>query len=264
MAHKQSIRRFRNWYATLLRLYPKPYRERFAEPMEQTFNDLLQERAEQEKGLFGFVFWIFVETFVGIIRETLTIMPKIIIRPALLTALILLIPFFGNLYIDGWNWPWYGFIFAGTVLFGAGLTYELVARRTNNKAYRFAVGLAVVTAFLLFWTNRAAGMLGEENPANLMYFGVFAVGLIGAAIARLKPRGMANTMLAMAFAQMSVPVIALIFWGSNFVHQRHPPFPMLFAPSMAGIFAVNAFFAMFFVGSALLFRRASASVVDAT
>jgi len=71
MAYKHSIRRFRSSYATLLRLYPKRYRERFGEPMEQTFNDLLRERAEQEEKLFGFALWIFVETFAGIIRENL-------------------------------------------------------------------------------------------------------------------------------------------------------------------------------------------------
>src|SRR4029077_16900076 len=35
--------RYRNLYAKLLRLYPKPYRERFGEEMEQTFNDICRE-----------------------------------------------------------------------------------------------------------------------------------------------------------------------------------------------------------------------------
>jgi hypothetical protein len=45
------MRRYRHWYAKLLRLYPKPYYERFGEGMEQTFNDLLRERAEEKRGL---------------------------------------------------------------------------------------------------------------------------------------------------------------------------------------------------------------------
>ncbi len=53
---------------------------------------------------------------------------KIIIRPALLTVGILLIPFFGNIYVDGWNWHWTAFVFFGVVLFGTGIAYELVGR----------------------------------------------------------------------------------------------------------------------------------------
>lgn len=51
--------------------------------------------------------------------------PNSIIRPALITILILLIPLFGNLFIDGWNWPWTAFVFFGIIFFGAGLAYEL-------------------------------------------------------------------------------------------------------------------------------------------
>jgi hypothetical protein len=40
--------------------------------MEQTFNDLCRERAEMRGGLFGFVLWMFVETFAGIVRENAT------------------------------------------------------------------------------------------------------------------------------------------------------------------------------------------------
>ena len=71
MAYERSIRRYRRWYAKLLRLYPKPYHERFGEGMEQTFNDLCRERRDAKGGLFGFVLWMFVETSAGIIKENL-------------------------------------------------------------------------------------------------------------------------------------------------------------------------------------------------
>ncbi|OGG01303.1 MAG: hypothetical protein A3F83_05480, partial [Candidatus Glassbacteria bacterium RIFCSPLOWO2_12_FULL_58_11] len=175
--------------------------------MEQTFNDLVRERAGEDGELFDCAFWMFVETSAGIIREQLNYisMQKNIIRAALVTAGILLIPFFGNIYVDGWNWHWYTFVLAGTLLFGAGLTYELVAKRMSNKAYKFAVGLAVVTAFILSWGNMVR-VSESENPANLIYFGVPAVGFIGAFIVRFEPRGMARILFAMAIAQMSVAV----------------------------------------------------------
>src|SRR5215211_4283471 len=106
MADKHVIARYRHWYRKLLRFYSRPYRERFAESMEQTFNDLCRERAEAGKGLGGFVLWVFVETSAGIIRENFTsiIMQKNIVRIAIVVGLILLVPLWGNHYIDGWNW----------------------------------------------------------------------------------------------------------------------------------------------------------------
>ena len=57
-------------YKKLLRLYPRAFRERLGESMEQSFNDLCKERSQQAQyGWSGFVLWIFVETAFGIIRE---------------------------------------------------------------------------------------------------------------------------------------------------------------------------------------------------
>ena len=54
MATNVAGRRYRTCYATLLRLYPRPFRERFGEPMAQTFHDLCRERRNANRGLFGF------------------------------------------------------------------------------------------------------------------------------------------------------------------------------------------------------------------
>jgi hypothetical protein len=83
------IRRYRNRYAKLLRLYPKAYRERFGEAMEQTFDDLCRDRVKAGKGLFGFALWTFFETFAGIFRETVTviIMQTLTKRTAYRTAI---------------------------------------------------------------------------------------------------------------------------------------------------------------------------------
>ena len=93
--------------------------------------------------------------------------------------------------------------------------------------------------------NLAVGVIGADgDPADLMYVGVLAVGLIGAIIARFLPHGMARALFATALAQALVAVIALIFglglpWS---------------AP--VEILALNGFFVALFVGSALLFRYA--------
>jgi len=250
MPYKRSLQRYRYWYAKLLRLYSKPYHERFGEGMEQTFSDLLRERAALNRGLLSCALWICVETFAGIVRENLTVIPmrnKNIIRIALATAFLLSIPLVAMQFNDEMAWSLTDFIVAGGLLFGAGLTYELIARKAGNIAYRVAVGLAVVTALLLVWVNLAVGIIGSENnPANVMYLGVLAVGIIGAIIARLQPRGMARALFAMALAQILVPVIAMIIWRPQVTLRVVEVFGHLF-------------FVALFVFSALLFRRASAT-----
>ena len=64
MATNLAGRRYQAWYAMLLRLYPRPFRERFGEGMAQTFHDLCREHRIEGRGLFGLVRWIFFETSV--------------------------------------------------------------------------------------------------------------------------------------------------------------------------------------------------------
>ena len=59
MATNVAGRRYRTWYAMLLRLYPRPFRERFGEGMAQTFHDLCREHRDARRGLFGLALWIF-------------------------------------------------------------------------------------------------------------------------------------------------------------------------------------------------------------
>jgi hypothetical protein len=249
MADEHSIRRYRQWYAKLLHLYPKPYRERFGEGMEQTFNDLLQERAEEGTGVFGSALWMFLETSAGIIRVNMSsVKNRNIIGIALATAFLLLIPLVAMQFTDEVVWTLRDFVFAGVLLFGTGLTYELVTRKAVNRAYRLAVGVALATAFLLVWANAAVGIIGsEDNPANLMYIGVLVVGIIGAFIARLEPHGMAQALFATALAQILVAVIA----------QLAGLVPVDAPPGRGLTFLLNGFFAALWVGSASLFRRAS-------
>ena len=55
-------RRYRTCYAILLRLYPRPFRERFGKGMAQTFHDLCREHRDARRRLFGLALWIFCET----------------------------------------------------------------------------------------------------------------------------------------------------------------------------------------------------------
>ena len=74
---------------------------------------------------------------------------------------------------------------------------------------------------------------------------MLVVGAIGAIIARFKPGGMARALFAMALAQTVVAVIALV--------------GRLGSPSSGPleILTINGFFVALFVGSAVLFSKAS-------
>lgn len=126
-------------------------------------------------------------------------------------AFLLLLPLVAMQFTDEVDWDETDFIVIGAMLFAACGTVEMAARLSRNTAYRAAVGVAVVAAFLLIWINLAVGIIGNENnPANLMFGGVLVVGVIGAYIARFQPYGMARALVATAIAQASIGVIALI------------------------------------------------------
>ena len=152
--------------------------------------------------------------------------------------------------LAGWAWTLFDFAAAGALIFGVGLTYELAARKAGDLVYRFAVGVALAGAFLLVWINLAVGIIGDSgDPANTMYVGVLAVGLIGAIIARFHPPGMARALFATALTQAFVALIALVLGlGSGS------------APGVVGILVLNGFFVALFLGSAWLFRTAAGPV----
>lgn len=116
----------------------------------------------------------------------------------------------------------------------------------KNITYLSAIGVALMASFILIWLSLGVGIIGQDgDPANVMYFGVLAVGIIGAIIARLQPDGMARALLAMALAQTLVAVIAVaaglgLPWSGP-----------------AEILGLNGFFVALFGGSAWLFRQAA-------
>jgi hypothetical protein len=113
-------------------------------------------------------------------------------------------------------------------------------------AYRAATGLALAAALMLIWLSLGVGIIGRDgDPANAMYFGVIAVGLIGAIIARFRPQGMVWALLAMALVQALVTAIALIA-------RLGLPYS-----GPAEILGLNGFFIALFAASAWLLRRAA-------
>jgi hypothetical protein len=117
--------------------------------------------------------------------------------------------------------------------------------KRGRNAYRYAVGLALFAALVLIWLSLGVGIIGADGDrANLMYAAVIAVGIVGAIVARLRPGGMARTLFAMALVQSVIGAIALIR-GLGYI--ASPPLELV---------GLNGMFIVFFIGSAMLFRRA--------
>jgi hypothetical protein len=177
---------------------------------------------------------------------------KSLIRVALATAFLLLIPLVAMQFTSEVVWTLSDFVVAGVLLFGTGLTYVLVSRLGNTTTYRVAVGLAVMAGLLLVWANLAVGLVGSEhNPVNLMYGSVLAVAAIGALVARFRPLGMSRAMFGAAVTYLVVTAIALFVW---------PPSAATAEPSanFVNVLVGNTVFAGLWAVAGWLFRRASA------
>lgn len=176
-----------------------------------------------------------------------TSLNRSVTRVAIATGILLMIPFLAMRLTSEVVWTLSDFVVAGGLLFGAGLSFELLVRRAEGSAaYRAAAGIAVGAALLLVWANLAVGIIGsEDHPANVLYFGAVAVGVVGAVLARLQPRGMALAMLTTALCLAVIGGLAV----SPVWRQR--------GGSTYEILLITAFFMALFAGSAWLFWRAA-------
>ena len=247
MASDRTLRRYRVFYAMLLRLYPRPFQNRFGEGMAQTFHDLCRERRHTGQRLFGFVLHVYFETSLGVLRENtshMTQMRRTVLRVALAALALLMVPLVASRLVEGWNWPPRAFVFTYVLFFATGMAFALITRNTNAWAYKAAAGLALAAGFVLGWATMVH-MSETENPLNLVYFGVLAVGAAGAALARLEARGMARASFAMAAA------LALAWLITQVLTSDTPAGPVWNVGVMHGGFV------LLFASAGLLFRHAS-------
>lgn len=128
-------------------------------------------------------------------------------------ALALFTPLIAMQFTEEVSWTPSDFVVFGAMLLFVCGAYELGSRFTGDRAYRLALGIALLGAFFLVWANLAVGIVGSEaNPINLLFFFVPVIGLLGAVIGRFKPRGMSRAMKAAAITQ---GLVALIVWAGG-------------------------------------------------
>jgi hypothetical protein len=116
-------------------------------------------------------------------------------------AILLLLPAVAMQLTSEVDWDTRDFIIMGAVIGMIGLGTEFLVRRSGSWAYRIGAVAAMATAFLTIWVNLAVGMIGDENPYNLLFLAVLLVALVGSILANFQPAGMARTMFAAAAVQ---------------------------------------------------------------
>ena len=126
-------------------------------------------------------------------------------------ALTLLIaPLIAMRFTTEVNWTASDFVFAAVLIGVPGLLFELIVRTSRHWAFRLGAAIGLLACFFTVWSNLAVGIVGnEDNPVNLLFFGIVLIALLGSAIARLRPRGMMAAMIVTALAQGAVGLALL-------------------------------------------------------
>ncbi|GAB3803633.1 hypothetical protein GCM10028819_33820 [Spirosoma humi] len=79
----------------------------------------------------------------------------------LTVALLLSVPLIAMQFTNEVKWSPFDFIVAGILLFGTGLTGELVIRKVNRMNYRIAIYGAILVVLVLVWIELAVGLFGS-------------------------------------------------------------------------------------------------------
>lgn len=144
---------------------------------------------------------------------------------------------------DEWHWTPGSFLFAGIVIGGVVLLYELAERVSESRAYRAGVAVALITAFLTVWTT-----IVRDDGTGIGFFLLVMAAAVGGFSAWFRPAGMARTMLGVAIMQALLSLAIAT------------------APSTANmpdggsrILLFGAFFTALWLASATFFRAAAKS-----
>lgn len=162
-------------------------------------------------------------------------------------AILFALPLVAMQFTDQVHWTLLDFVVAAFLISLPTLAFDLAVRKSDALLYRTGVALALGGAFLLAWLSIGVGIIGTKDgaPANLMYFGVILIGIVGSAAAGFRPSGIARALFAASLAQGVVTAIAII---------GELGYPAAGLPAFLGI---NGFFVVLFLIAALLLMKSA-------
>jgi len=159
---------------------------------------------------------------------------------------LLAVPFFAMGFTSEVNWTASDFIFAGVLLAVIGGGFELALKMSSNLHYRLGAALALLGTLLTIWANLAVGIVGSnDNPANLWFFAALLLGILTSMVGRFSASGM-------SLASFATAVALWIAFSIAVVQPTDEPFV-----KHSVEFAGTSSFALLFMGSGALFRRAA-------
>ena len=159
---------------------------------------------------------------------------------------LLLLPAVAMQFSREVNWGLGDFIIMAFMIGTVGMGVELAVRASRNNAYRAGAAAALLTGFLVTWSNLAVGIIAsEDHPANGMFFAVIAVAIVGSFLSQFRPRGMGWVMTLAALGQFAAPFIAIAIWSTPIT------------PDLMKVIVFNSIFAAMWYFSATMFRKAA-------
>lgn len=75
-------------------------------------------------------------------------------------SLLLAFAFFGNLFIEGFNWSAFDFLIAGVLLFGTAFIINLIVKSSKTMLVKILIATAVLLVLALIWAELAVGIFG--------------------------------------------------------------------------------------------------------
>lgn len=75
-------------------------------------------------------------------------------------ALLMITAFFGNLFVEGWNWSPFDFAIAAVLLFGTAFFINLVIKSKKPLLTKLMICFIILLLLALVWTELAVGIFG--------------------------------------------------------------------------------------------------------
>jgi hypothetical protein len=86
---------------------------------------------------------------------------RVLLRPLIITLLLLLVPLAAMRLTDEVNWSAGDFVLMGALLFVSLSAYALLAARAHKPVQRVVAGLAVGAVFVVIWAELAVGAVSK-------------------------------------------------------------------------------------------------------
>lgn len=76
-------------------------------------------------------------------------------------ALLMTIAFFGNLFVQGWDWSPFDFLIAAVLLFGTAFIINLIVRSKKSFLAKLLICGVILFVLAIIWVELAVGLFGS-------------------------------------------------------------------------------------------------------